>query len=343
MSGVRPEVLARLAETFPGAVAVPMAGDASARRFLRLRLPAGGSRVVVDYGAPFPDETDDIRLSRIFRDAGLPVPRIDRVDPDPGILVVEDLGPETLEHVLRAPGTSAEEAERLHLEAARLAARVATGGTAALARSERASGPALDPERFRFEMDYFLEHWLGGLLRLPAPDGLREALHGLADGAAAVRPTVMCHRDFHSRNLMVRADRTLAMVDIQDARWGPDGYDLASLVRDAYVEVPEPRVEAMIDAFLGALPSPPNRVRFVDRLHRVSLQRMIKALGTFGYQVHVRGHGSYLEAVPRTLARIRSVAPSVPGGAGLLRLLEAAGALEAPPLSPSARTPAPGS
>jgi aminoglycoside/choline kinase family phosphotransferase len=88
------------------------------------------------------------------------------------------------------------------------------------------------------------------------------------------------------------------MVDFQDARWGPDTYDLASLLRDAYVEIDEGLVEGMVARFGDAEDL---RARF----DLVAAERMIKALGTFGYQASVRGSPRYLEGVPRTLHRLR--------------------------------------
>ena len=88
-------------------------------------------------------------------------------------------------------------------------------------------------------MEFFLEHFADRFTELKIDSRLPAALTRLADRAAEAPHRVLCHRDFHSRNLMVTEDGSLAMVDIQDARWGPDSYDLASLLRDAYVDIPE--------------------------------------------------------------------------------------------------------
>ena len=147
-------------------------------------------------------------------------------------------------------------------------------------------------------MDFFLEHFVGGLRGMEPDPSLRPHLHALADAAAASSAPVLCHRDYHSRNLMVREDGSLAMVDFQDARWGPDTYDLASLLRDAYVEIDEGLVERMVARFGDAEDLRPH-------FDLVAAERMIKALGTFGYQASVRGNPRYLEGVPRTLHRLR--------------------------------------
>jgi aminoglycoside/choline kinase family phosphotransferase len=311
--GPRDGILRFLESRCPGATLQALAGDASTRRFFRALLAEDGSRVLMDYGAPFEGETDDQRMARVFAAAGLPVARILDAAPEYGCLLLEDLGDRMLEAALleaTATGAGPDEPPPLLGAAVDLAARIADRGTPALERSERRDGPVLDEERFVFEMEFFLEHYAGALrgLRRPSPE-LRRELHELARAAATTPRKVLCHRDFHSRNLMVLEEGGLAMVDIQDARWGPDSYDLASLLRDAYVEIPERWVEPLIGRYLDALEAPPRRDAFRARFHRVAAQRMIKALGTFGYQTARRGSERYLDAAERTVRRLRAVLP----------------------------------
>ena len=315
----RPELAADLGAAYPGARLEPLVGDASTRRFFRLRLPAGRTWVVMDYGAPFGDPPDDVALAGLFRGAGLPVPEVLDVRGASGCLVLEDLGDRTLESAL---GTADEqEKERLYAAAVDLARAIARQGTPALAASARAAGPALDAVRFRFEMNFFLEHFVLGLRERTPDPALRARLHELADAAAGSSARVLCHRDYHSRNLMVREDGALAMVDFQDARWGPDTYDVASLLRDAYVEIDEGRVARMLARF-GA--GEDARARF----DLVAAERMIKALGTFGYQASARGNPRYLEGVPRTLTRLRRTLAASSGLADLGTLLDRDGLLD---------------
>jgi hypothetical protein len=114
---------------------------------------------------------------------------------------------------------------------------------------------------------------------------------------------VFCHRDFHSRNLMVHEGR-LYTIDFQDARLGPDTYDLASLLRDSYLDVGDTVRERVLDDFLE-LRHDTARAEFRRRFDLMSVQRNLKALGTFGYQAAARGKTSYLADVPRTLAYLR--------------------------------------
>ena len=126
---------------------------------------------------------------------------------------------------------------------------------------------------------------------------------------------------------MVRDDGTLAMVDIQDARRGPLGYDLASLVYDAYVDLDEGLASRLIERYRAALPDSPGPAGFEAALTLIASQRLIKALGTFGYQAAVLGRRRYLEAVPRTLARLSRLLPRSPLTDSVAQRLRASGLL----------------
>ncbi len=262
----------------------------------------------MDYGGPFAGATDDMVMTEILGEAGLPVARVLEACGPAGCLLLEDLGDRTLQSVLTELGAAA---RPLLERAVVLAAEVARRGTPVLTRSARVAGPALDATRFRYEMDFFLEHYVQGLLgREHAREGLRPALHALATAAAQTPNRVLCHRDFHSRNLLVLDDGSLAMVDIQDARWGPDSYDLASLLRDAYVDIHESWIDSLVDLYLVAAGSGEAPGSFRSRFDVVSCQRMIKALGTFGFLRNSPSADRYLSAVPRTVARLRRLLPT---------------------------------
>ena len=110
---------------------------------------------------------------------------------------------------------------------------------------------------------------------------------------------------------MVLADGSLAMVDIQDARWGPDAYDLASIACDAYIEIEPAWVDSLVAHYVDALEAKPDPDAFRGRFRVVAAQRMIKALGSFGWLTTVKRTRRYLEAIPRTLGRIEQVLGSL--------------------------------
>ena len=324
MSGLRPELLANLERLHAGFRVETLPGDASTRRFHRLYLAEGGTRIVMDYGASFSGETDDVRLARVFESARLPVARVLDVLEEAGCLLLEDLGDLTLEQALERGGGRRESPGTLYARAVELAADIATRGTVSLAGSDRAGGPVLDAERFGFEKRFFVEHFVQGFLGGPASPSMERALQALAVEVAD-HPRVMCHRDYHSRNIMVRGDGTLAMVDIQDARWGPDTYDIASLLRDAYVDLDETDVRESFERYVRLLPGDPDLEALRDRFRLVATQRMIKALGTFGYQIVRLGRDRYRDAIPRTLGRLERTLPSSPATRALYTELSSAG------------------
>jgi len=115
---------------------------------------------------------------------------------------------------------------------------------------------------------------------------------------------VLCHRDYHSRNLMLH-DGRLCIIDFQDARLGPDTYDLVSLLRDSYLDLPEQVVEELIAYFLALGGRTADHAEFRRRFDLMALQRNLKALGTFGYQTIARRNPVYIQYIPRTLQYAR--------------------------------------
>jgi aminoglycoside/choline kinase family phosphotransferase len=97
----------------------------------------------------------------------------------------------------------------------------------------------------------------------------------------------------------------LYVIDFQDARMGPDTYDLASLLRDSYVDITDNELDGFIAYFL-AFKGIADAVEFRRRFDVMAVQRNLKALGTFGYQAAARGNPVYLQYIPRTLKYARN-------------------------------------
>jgi aminoglycoside/choline kinase family phosphotransferase len=172
--------------------------------------------------------------------------------------------------------------------------------------SDFAARNALDRDRFLFELEHFHTHYVLGLRAL-RPDAADEALlrafyADLAERAGAL-PRAYCHRDFQARNLMVRKDGRLGLIDFQDARMGPYTYDAAALLRDSSLDIDPGLAEEMIDYLASRLETGPEEFR-VD-FDLTGLQRNLKDLGTFAYLATVGGRPGYLEYVPRTLRSVR--------------------------------------
>jgi aminoglycoside/choline kinase family phosphotransferase len=299
---------------------MPLSGDASTRRYFRV---VSGERPSIVALHPEPFELGEMPFAIVrglLAGWGLPAPEILDHDGGRGILLLEDLGDLTLQELLRtaSPG----QREDLYREALDQLVRLQT---------EAARGPqkavcfqiAFDIEKLSWELHYFEKHFLEGFRRcdLSVEDRatLAEAFHRMAEEIASW-PRVLCHRDFHSRNLMRHRDR-LYWIDFQDARMGPASYDLASLLRDSYVDLDEEFVAARAEEFRQKVLPGEARDVFAWRLELTSVQRNLKALGTFGYMATVRGSTVYLPYIPRTLAHARRNLRRHPELAALGRVL----------------------
>jgi aminoglycoside/choline kinase family phosphotransferase len=148
---------------------------------------------------------------------------------------------------------------------------------------------------------------------------LAEEFHTLAQEIASW-PRVLCHRDFHSRNLMLHRE-SLFWIDFQDARLGPLTYDLASLLRDSYVDLEEGFVAERAEEFRQSAAREEPRETFQRSFELMCIQRNLKALGTFGYMATLRANRVYLPYIPRTLAHVRLNLSRHPELEGLRRVL----------------------
>ncbi len=298
----------------------PLSGDASARRYYRLR-DGGASSVLSLYPEAFDlDSARFVVIRGLFAAWGLPVPEILDQDAARGVLRLQDLGDVTLQEAL--PDAGAERRTDFYREALE---QIAVLQREAGRAPQRAAcfGIAFDIEKLSWELHYFLKHFVEGLrgveLAVEDRSTLSEAFHHLSEQIASW-PRVLTHRDFHSRNLMHHAGR-LFSIDFQDARMGPLTYDAASLLRDSYVELPEGFVEERLEEFRQQAARAETRESFGRRFELTSVQRNLKALGTFGYMARVRGNEVYLRHVPRTLASARRNLARHPELAGLRRVL----------------------
>jgi aminoglycoside/choline kinase family phosphotransferase len=168
-------------------------------------------------------------------------------------------------------------------------------------------GIAFDDAKLLWELEFFTKHFLqayrGVVFEKIEREALQEEFIGIARELAA-EPRVLCHRDYHSRNLML-TDGRLVIIDFQDARMGPDTYDLASLLRDSYVDISSETLDELIAYFLALKGRTREAAAFRHRFDLMALQRNLKALGTFGYQTTSRENPVYIQYMARTLRYVR--------------------------------------
>ena len=277
-----------------------------------------------------PGDFPFLETTRLFEAIDLPVPRVLEVDAEAGIILLADLGDCRLQSaLLRAPGSTPaaagspgsadrghlqvvpapEEVDRYYREAVEIIVRIQRDGTPRLSEAIHAGREALDASRLRLELDFFVEHLIQRLAGGPLARDVLRRIEAAFDVLCAVlrrEPRVLCHRDFHSRNLMVGEDGRLGIVDHQDARRGPDTYDLVSLLQDPYVPVPEARVGALLGHYLALRESSENLDSLQARFDRMAVQRLLKAAGTFAAQKTLHGRDTHLPYLSPALSRARS-------------------------------------
>jgi aminoglycoside/choline kinase family phosphotransferase len=289
-----------------GASVSALTPDASDRRYFRIRPQRASTFVLAVMSGPFEYETlPFVNVADLFARLPVPVPRILGAAPDLGVLALDDLGDVTLQEALRH--TTAQDAAALYREAVTLIGVIQRRGAELAHEPYLPYGLAFDVDKLMWEFRFFVTHFVEGLRSASLADADRRALDtefaSIATDLAA-EPRVLCHRDYHSRNLMRFHDQ-LCIIDFQDARMGPDTYDLVSLLRDSYVDLPESLVVDLIDEFFDSKSDPTPSTDRRARFDLMATQRNIKALGTFGYQVGARGNAAFTDAIPRTLAHVR--------------------------------------
>jgi len=306
---------------------VPLTGDASDRRYFRLLMRDGSPQVLALHVGPIDTATlPFVRVAELMRALSLPIPAILGHDDALGILAQQDLGDVTLQAHLGV--ASPAEHAALYREAVELIAALQLRGAQHESRDYPPYAVAFDVDKLTWELEFFVKHYLMAYRGVSLSDAQREA-YG-AEWASiveelAAEPRVLCHRDYHSRNLMLH-DGRLHIIDFQDARLGPDTYDLASLLRDSYVDLPATQVDELL-AYFEALTRGPSgagaaaHVEFRRRFELMALQRNLKALGTFGYQTTSRGNTVYIQYMPRTLSYVRQALQQSPRFGRLQTLL----------------------
>ncbi len=292
---------------------MPLTGDASDRRYFRVLVTDEQSIVLSLYSAPFHFDTlPFVNVARLLEKMPVPIPAVLGHAEDLGVLALTDLGDVTLQAHLGA-ATPAEHAA-LYRQAVSLISTLQRRGAELESPEYLPYGMAFDVEKLTWELDFFIKHFIeayrGVVIPPAARDELRREFSTIVETLAS-EPRVLCHRDYHSRNLMLHADQ-LYIIDFQDARMGPDTYDLVSLLRDSYVDLPEETVSELLAYFLALSGRTGEEREFRGRFDVMALQRNLKALGTFGYQTTARRNPVYIQYIPRTLRYVRTNLEQLP-------------------------------
>lgn len=306
------------------AALVQLAGDASNRRYFRITLKGASASFILMQladpegfkkseeavsGASAPiTELPFINVLRHLSRTGVTVPQLHHYDREAGLLYLEDFGDLTLaEACLHADRA---EVESLYRRAIDQLVQFQVKGTQPPDQGCIAFHRRFDVPLLMWEFDHFLEYGIAvrsGQPMKPSDDAAVRAEFQRIAEVLAGQPQVFVHRDYHSRNLMVEGSR-IGIIDFQDALLGPATYDLASLLKDAYIELDEAVVAGLIDHFLDGLAGYgqgwADRTAFRRLFDLTSIQRNLKAAGRFVYIDRVKHNPKFLADIPRVLGYV---------------------------------------
>jgi hypothetical protein len=307
---VLPPVQQRLMEfindcTTPGRNFVSkLVGDASARQYFRLTTEDNKSFIIAVYPEPF--QVKDFpyyQVYMLFGQAGISLPEIIEMDEERGIVMQQDLGDESLQKRLISLPTT--QWDSLLKQAIDVIARIQTEASRRCTPEYQACKLAFDYEKLSFEFKFFFQHYVNSYRQMNYNDVRTSALYREFDAIShelASYPRYLTHRDYHCRNIMMIKDQ-MFVIDFQDARMGPSAYDLVSILKDS-IDLTESQMHAMVRYFLSLKHLKPEDYHdFWTQFELMSVQRLLKALGTYGYQITVRSNFIYQQYIPGTLHR----------------------------------------
>jgi N-acetylmuramate 1-kinase len=295
----------------------PASADASFRRYFRVWLADGSTRIVMDAPPAHEDCRPFIHAAGLFARAGVNVPEVLAQDLDRGFLLLTDLGNATYLDALNENN-----AQSLYMDAIR-----------ALVSIQKTSRPGelpdYDEDRLMTEMRLFPDWYLARHLKVDLGTAQQTELTNalrliLANNLA--QPRVFVHRDYHSRNLML-SEPNPGILDFQDAVFGPVTYDLASLLKDAYILWEEERVLDWAIRYWelarsAGLPVATDFADFFRDFEWMGVQRHIKVLGIFARLFHRDGKDAYLKDMPLVMHYLRKTCERYIALHPLLRLLD---------------------
>ncbi len=302
----------------------PLEKGGSDRKFYRVRAGAAQSMIVVKYSGQKEENRHYVDIARFLEATGLQVPRIYFHDAGEGLIWMQDLG----EDDLWTHRTASWEQRRPLYESALVEA-----GKLHTAATRRVDGSGLQLEKefndqlYLWEQGYFFENCLRAHFGCDEATVRRyaslPALLGVASRLSSL-PRVLVHRDFQSQNVLVR-DGEAWLIDFQGMRPGLPQYDVASLLYDPYVELSGDERAVLLDHYKRVARRAGMEIAadFDDIFHQCALQRLMQALGAYGFLGLRKGRADFLAHIPAARRSLREVAARIDGLDDFVALLDA--------------------
>jgi aminoglycoside/choline kinase family phosphotransferase/choline kinase len=289
-----------------GITLAPVGQGGSDRDYFRGSAPGRDPFILMLYGRLREENNYYAEIARFLKGIGVAVPAVFGHDPAQGLLLMEDLGDEDLFSLRDAPW---ELRRDLYAKTIRLAALL-HAFPAERVPSDLRLMPGFGLELYRWERDYFLEQCVGKVcgIALSADEGeaLEMELEALARRLIET-PLVLIHRDLQSQNVMVQNGEPV-LIDFQGMRPGSPFYDLGSLLYDPYVEIGEELRTSLLRSYYDLAGLSTGWAEFRELFLIGSAQRLMQALGAYGFLGLGKGKRHFLDHIPRALDCLISVA-----------------------------------
>ncbi len=286
----------------------PVGKGGSVRSFHRIRYGSGGSAILMHYDRNQKENNYYAAIADFLRHIDVPVPLIMAHSPEQGHIVMEDLGDDDLWSFRHEPWETRREYYHKTLSAIR---RLHTFPVKGFPSKKVSLMEQFGPKLYRWERNYFLENFVQGVCGLALSPSKKKSLEaelkGLSDRLDNVKPGLV-HRDFQSQNIMIRGGKPV-LIDFQGMRFGNLFYDLGSLLYDPYVLLDEKERTALLLYYYRLWTSGKNTLPllwtyFLEMFHEASVQRLMQALGAYGFLGLKRGISGFLNHIPNGIANL---------------------------------------
>jgi N-acetylmuramate 1-kinase len=289
-------------------------GRGSDRAFFRIQWDRKDSAILVRYDPKRLENTYYAAIADFLRENGIPAPRLIRHDPSAGLILMEDLGNVDLWSLRKTPW---ENRRLLYQKTLAIAHRLHFLPEKGFPSDRVRLMESFGPDLYRWERDYFREHFVRNVCGIELEPSfkreLESELSALGERLSGSRRCLV-HRDLQSQNVMIRNGEPF-LIDFQGMRFGNPFYDLGSLLFDPYVNLHDSEREELLSFYYGMLKGDLDQTSFRNYFWEASAQRLMQALGAYGFLGLKKGLKGFLDHIPaalRNLHRAASQAASLP-------------------------------
>jgi len=279
-------------------------GRGSDRTFFRLRWNQKDSVILIHYDPKRVENTYYTDIAKFLLRIGIAVPRVIRHDPARCLIIMEDLG-ETDLWAFRK--NSWETRRTLYQKTLSIAYRLHSFPEKDFPPDRVRLMEDFSPNLYRWERDYFRDYFVRGVCEIELEPQferqLEVELSSLAERLLATTRSLV-HRDLQSQNVMIRDGEPL-FIDFQGMRFGSPFYDLGSLLCDPYVNLLDSERDELLSFYYGLSKSNQDLAAFQNTFWEASVQRLMQALGAYGFLGFKKGLKVYLDHIPSGLRNLR--------------------------------------